>query len=345
MCAAGCEPPQPPEPEAQSVRPARVYLVQDQVQTLRYEFVARVEAVQSIDMTFQVSGPLAQLPIREGQTIPQGNLIAALDPTDFDLAVREAQVQLQLAKQDLERKQRILRERGIARSVVDDARALYELRQVRLEKARESLADSRLYAPFEAYVARRYVDNRVNITAGQKVAQIYDLSTLLIVASLPESLVATASTEQVVNLQATFDFAPDEVFDLSIHENRGEADPVAQTYEVSFAMPRPQTWNILPGMSATFIAELRDPNAERVATRVPTNALVGDGAGSGFFVWVFDPQTLYVERRPVTVGKPLRQGIEIVAGVKAGDLVVTSGASQLQEGMQIRMLGDPVTAL
>ena len=44
--------------------------------------------------------------------------MAALDTTDFELAVREARVQLQLARQDLERKQQMLRQRGIAKSLV-----------------------------------------------------------------------------------------------------------------------------------------------------------------------------------------------------------------------------------
>ena len=153
----GCVDSTEPEAVDQSVRPARIFVVQDRSKILNYEFVGRIEAAQSIDMTFEVSGPLVALPVLEGQNIERGGLVAALETKDFELAVQEAQVQLQLARQDLERKQRVLRQKGIARSVVDDAKSNYELQRVRLEKARESLADARLLAPFDAYVTRRYV--------------------------------------------------------------------------------------------------------------------------------------------------------------------------------------------
>ena len=59
------------------VRPARLMKVQATSSTNNYEFVGKVEAAQTVDVSFEVSGPLAHLPILEGQTIPEGNLIAA----------------------------------------------------------------------------------------------------------------------------------------------------------------------------------------------------------------------------------------------------------------------------
>ncbi len=345
---AGCEPRTPPEPVDQSIRPAKIFVVQDQADTVRHQFVGRVEAAQSVDVTFEVSGPLTELPIREGQTLAEGALIAAIDPTDFELAVREARVQLKLARQDLERKQQVLDRRGIARSVVDDARSMYELQQVRLDKARESLADSRLVAPFEAYVAERYVDNHVNIAVGQKVARVYDLRQLLIVASIPEALVATGNADQIVSLTARFDYVPDRHFDLEIFENRGEADAVAQTYEVSFAMDRPTDWNLLPGMTAMLTVELRDADAGTFTALIPTSALVTTAAAGGehaFAVWLFDPDTQAVTRRDVELGDPQLRGVQVVSGLSSGDMIVAAGASQLQAGMRVRVLGEPITQL
>lgn len=335
--SAGCAERSEPEPAEQSVRPARIFVVQDVRSTNSYEFVGQVEAAQSIDLSFEVSGPLAQLPVREGQTVRRGEVVAALDTKDFELAVREAQVQLDLAQHDLERKERVLAQRGIARSVVDDARSLFELQRVRLEQARESLTDSRLVAPFDAYVARRYVDKHVNMREGDHVLRLHDLHQLLVVASVPESLLATATTEQVVSTVAQFDFIPTESFDLTYHENRGEADTVAQTYEVSWSMARPERWNILPGMTATIRVELRDPG-DPVASLVPPSALVG-GADDSLFVWIYDAETQLIARRDVITGPPTAKGVPVLDGLSGGDLIVATGASQLQPGMRVRPLG------
>ncbi len=344
LLSSACVDRSEPEPADQSIRPARIFVVKDTGETLQQEFVGRVEAVQSIDMTFEVSGPLVELPVLEGQTIARGGLVAALDPTDFELAVREAQVQLQLAKQDLERKQQVLEQRGIARSVVDDAKSMYDLQRVRLDKARESLADSRLTAPFDAYVARRYVDNFVTIRAGEKVVRLHDPDRLLVVASIPEHLLATVADEQVIGIDAVFDFAPGEKFPLTPYENRGEADAVAQTYEVSLALDRPEAWNILPGMTATVIGRFRDKDAGASAMYIPTSALLSD-EHQQFFVWRFAVETLAVSREDVQVGPPQAGGVPVLQGLQDGDMIVATGASQLREGMKVRILGEPTSAL
>ena len=331
-----------PEPIDQSVRPARIYVVQDSAKTLKYEFVGRVEAAQSIDMTFEVSGPLVQLPVLEGQSIEKGGLVAALEKKDFELAVREAQLQLQLARQDLERKQQVLAQKGIARSVVDDARSIYELQRVRLEKARESLADAELLSPFDAFVTRRYVDNFVVIRAGEKVVKLNDLQQLLVIANVPENLFATVTADRVLDLHSRFDFAPGAQFPLVLYESSGEADSLAQTYEVSFKMDRPAEPNILPGMTATVVVVLSGNPEDKNTTLIPTSSLVTDASGA-FFVWLFDPETQLVSRRDVRVELPHEDGVPVTSGLRGGEMIVATGASQLLEGMRIRVLGKPTS--
>ncbi len=323
----------------QSVRPAKVIRVEAAGVVTAHEFVARVEAAQSIDVSFEVDGVLAELPVLEGQTIERGQLIAALNPTDFRLAVREAELQVELARQDWQRKRRLLARRGIAASLVEDARSMHELQQVRLAQRRESLAKSRITAPFDAYVAHRYVDNFVQVDTKDKVMRLNDLHELQVVAGVPEQLLVTVRTEQVVSIDAIFPFAPERRFPLTFRESRGEADAVAQTYEVSFTMQRPAEFNILPGMTAAVSVALR-PQADAVASAwIPASALVS-GPDQGFFVWLYDPETHGVRKQAVQVGPLAAYGVPVLSGLQGGEQVVSTGANQLQEGMRIRPMDD-----
>ena len=337
----GCEDRTPPTPEPQAIRPAKLHLVTDARQTIKREFVGKVEALHVVDISFEVAGPLVELPILEGQEIAAGELLAALDPRDFELAVKEAEVQVKLAAQDLQRKQQVLAQQGIARSVVDDARSVYELQVVRLEKAKEQLADSRIVAPFNAFVSERYVDNHVNVERGKRIARLLDLNRILVVGNVPEALLATGDEEQLVGIYAEFDFIPGQRFALDLYENKAEADAVAQTYEVSFIMDRPQAWNILPGMSATIHVEFRDPTTDQ-RTFVPADAIV-TAPDQSLFVWVYDAETQRVSKRSVQVGPPESSGVPILNGLVGGEQIVTTGSSQLQEGMKIRPFGQSST--
>lgn len=328
-------------PSEPPVRPARIFEVTRQAVTDRLEMVGRVEAAQSVDMAFELDGRLSELPVREGQRISAGTLVAAIDPTDYELALREAEVQQRLAEQDYDRKVQLLAEQVVSQSVVDDARTLLELRQVKVAQAREALGDTRLSAPFDAYVVRRYMDNHVNVAAGTPVVRLADLRELHIKAAVPEAVLATGDASRVVSLEAVFDFAPEQRFPLTIRENTGEADSVAQTYEVTFAMPPPEGITVLPGMTATVVAVIRGTNESPIV--IPTSALASD-AERNFHVWLYDPAEGRVHKRYVSVGTPSGSGIPVTSGLEEGDSIVAIGASHLTDGMRVRPLGEPVSS-
>ncbi len=332
---AGCEARTEPVLVDQSIRPAKLIVARAGTAARVHEFVARVEAAQSIDLSFEVDGVLAELPVREGQTIKRGDLVAALDPTDFSLAVRAAELEVQLARQDLDRKLRLLEQNGIASSLVEDARALYQLQQVRLEQRREALSKSRLVAPFDAHVARRYLDNFVQISSEDPVVRLNDLGELLVVAGIPEQLLVRVDSDQVVGLAAVFPFAPGRAFPLTYRENRGEADAVAQTYELSLAMQRPPEFNVLPGMTAAVRVTLSPPADAAHVVRLPASALVSD-PNKQFFVWLFNSETQGISKRGVRVGTPDAGGIPVLSGLDGGEIIVAAGANQLREGMRVR---------
>ncbi len=339
-CLLGCGRVEPPI-EDQAVRPAKLFRVSAQQASTSHEFVGRLDAAQSLDIAFEVDGALLELPVREGQAVAKGELVARLEPTSFELAVREAEVQLRLATQDLQRKETLLSGRGISQSAVDDARAQFDLSRVRLAQTQERLAKSRITAPFDAFVAHRYVDNRTRVRTGDKVARLSDLDEFKVVASIRQDLVATVTPERVLSITAGFDFLPGRSFPLVFREVSGEANPVAQTYEVTFSMPRPADVNLLPGMTTRVRVQLKSDTLDSGIT-IPTTALLSQADGT-FFVWIFDQASGRVEPRPVVVAEPRANGIAIRSGLADGELIVAAGASQLQRGMRVRMLGEPAT--
>jgi len=129
IALASCAEPEVFEFEDQTVRPARIFKVQSDLDTVTRRFVGKVDASQTVDMSFEVSGLLTTLPVLEGQPVLKGSVLASLDPTNFELKLREAKVQLELASRDMERKIKLLDDKGISPSQVDDAKALFELRK------------------------------------------------------------------------------------------------------------------------------------------------------------------------------------------------------------------------
>ena len=334
---AGCDASEIAAPADQGIRPARIVEVSLDESLKQMVFVGHIEASNAIDMSFEVAGALQSFPVREGQTLKKGALIAELDPTDYELAVREAQLQLQLAQQDYQRKADVLARGGIAKSLVADAKSFALLQGVRLEQAQHRLRDTKMYAPFNAYVSRRYVDNYVKTQVGDRIVRLNDLDQLLVVASIPEQTLASVIDNSRASVFAIFDFMPGQMFPLEYRENRGDANTVGQTYEVSFAMARPDSREILPGMTATLVVQFAENSNSTPEYLLPISALVTD-AEKKVYVWLFDQTSQRVQKRYVSVGRPTPSGVYVTQGLVEGDLIVSSGANQLMEGMKIRPL-------
>ena len=330
--------PQQTKPEAPARR-AKVLRVARSSEASQQRLVAKVLAAQTIDLAFEVSGALIDLPVREGQQVKRGGLLARLQQNDFRLAVQEAEVQLRLKRNDFERKQALLQRRGISRSVVDDARAEADLAQVRLNQTREALAKSTLRAPFDAYVAQRMMDNHTNVQAAMPIVRLLDLQKLHLQTSVPEALLANLTATDFSKATATFSFIPGKSFPVTYLEHRGEADNVAQTYDVTFALDPPEGYNLLPGMTANVLLEFDQPDAMPLQIDVPASAIVTD-AERNLAVWVLDQQSNKVWRQTVTA-EPAPGGLlRVTEGLSGGELIVTTGTNLLQPGMSIVALDE-----
>ena len=130
-------------------RPALIATVAKPSDRILHEFIGKVDAAQTVDLSFEVSGQLTSITPREGDRLAAGSLIAALDPTPFEISVREAKAQFELAELDLRRKRALLKDKAISPALVDQASAQLDLALAYLEMSERHLAESRLVAPFD----------------------------------------------------------------------------------------------------------------------------------------------------------------------------------------------------
>lgn len=336
LVAAACGAPEPPASEP--VRAARIEAARPAQAASVREFVGRVEARLTVDLAFQVGGRLAEFPVSEGEILEEGVTVAALEDQDFERALRQSRVQLQQARQTLDRVE-TLHERGIAAdAALEEARTGYDLRAVAVDNARQNLEYATIEAPFEGLVSRRLVDNFTTVAAGQPVARLQDVSELRVAIQVPESVLAMVDEGDQREMSARFPFLPDQSFTLEFRELVAEPDRASQTYTALFALPDDIPANILPGMTAS-VRIIIEPDADiaQDGVIVPISALAPTPEG-GFVVWVFDPAASAVSARRVAVGPVSGQTVRVDEGLRAGEQIVTAGVTALYEGMIVRPL-------
>ena len=97
---SGCS--RPPEVANELIRPVRTLVVAGGEDTGTRTFPGRVDASKQVELTFQVPGLLVELPVREGQRVAQGDLVARLRPDEFQARLDALQGQLARARADLQ---------------------------------------------------------------------------------------------------------------------------------------------------------------------------------------------------------------------------------------------------
>lgn len=127
LAAAGCGAPAP-EPEA--IRPVRAIKVGDLKAIAGREFPGRAKAKDEVDLSFQVSGPLVSLPVDVGSQVKRGDVIAAIDPRDFQAALDTHQGNLDRAKANL-----LAMERGSRPEEIEQLKAAVEQAEASYKQA------------------------------------------------------------------------------------------------------------------------------------------------------------------------------------------------------------------
>ncbi|WP_435099605.1 efflux RND transporter periplasmic adaptor subunit [Arhodomonas sp. AD133] len=314
-------------------RPVRVMTVTADTMTEQRQLPGQIQAAHTSAVSFQVAGRIDRFPVREGEVVDEGALIAGLDATDYRLALREAKVRADQLQRDLERKQALRADGHLSEAALDDTRSAYELARVKVDQATQNLGYTEIEAPFEALVAERLVDSYTNVPAGEPVALLQDVSALDVEVSVPEITMARVRREDIRAINATLSARPQRRFPLTLKEVATQPDPGTRTYKVTFSMDNPEDITVLPGMSATVTVTIAASGDEGFVVPAGAVATAADGSHR---VWLYDEATGTVHARAVTLGSLAGRHVRIVAGLDGGETIAAAGAGFLAEGQRVR---------
>ncbi|MDO9625979.1 MAG: efflux RND transporter periplasmic adaptor subunit [Pseudomonas sp.] len=335
---------QPPAPQEQAPRLAKLFTVEDPAAQRLREFPARLKATEEAELSFRIGGQLKSLEVLQGQQVKRGQLIASIEDTDQRLRVRDRQASFDLANAQYQRIAKLLERQLISRSEHDQRKANRDSASAALSLALQELEYTRILAPFDGVVANTHVDNFQVVQAKQPIVTLQSGDSLDVLFQLPENLLTNLrSREDSLNYHpsVTLDSLPDREFEAVYKEHSTQPDPRTLTYQVTLSMPRPEELNLLPGMSATVrvdFAQLSRTPDNRLL--VPVEAVFSADAGpaSAKQVWVVREQdgVLYLSGRAVEVGQLNRDSIEVLSGLEPGEQIVAVGGAELEEGQAIR---------
>jgi len=302
-------------------------------------FPGKVVAGRKVDLAFQVPGQLIEFPVLNGQLVEKDQRLAKLDARDYQNRFDATEAELVKAEANYYRAEDLVSSGTIPIATYDDAKAKFDVARATRETALKALNDTNLLASFAGLVAYTYVENFENVLAKQNILSLQDISDVDIEISLPEQDLLLAGRGETVHGRkvegaVVFTALPEREFNVTLKEYATEADPITQSFTVTFSMPNPDDVNIFPGMTATYIVET-DLFAEHAYFLIPVSAVATDLNGQQY-TWVVNSESMTVSKRPIKVADLSGSQIQVISGIKEGEEIVSAGVSYLSDGMKIR---------
>lgn len=312
-----------------------------------------VTAASTVTVRPQVSGILKEIKFKEGGMVKAGQVVALIEPAQFEMALMQAtgqrqrdEAQLDNARLTLKRYQTLLGQDSIARQDVDTQAALVKQLEgtVMTDRAAEgtarlNLGYTKVVSPISGRAGLKVVDigNLVSTSDTGGVVVVTQLSPIDVAFSVPQDKAQTiqerlntGSALPAVALDRTRSITLDKgaltALDNQVDVQTGTVRAKARYTNDKMALFPSQFVNVRLEMGNIVGAVL-----------VPVTAL--RHSNNGDFVYVLKADKT-VTVRMVTRGQATTDMVEIRAGLEAGEQVITEGADRLKEGAKVTLAGD-----
>lgn len=291
------------------------------------EAVGTGRAQRSVSLRAEAAGKVVSMPLGVGVHFRAGDVLLQLDDKDERLALALAEARLAEAVRVRDRFVNLETSGTASLARLDEVRTAFEIAEIEVERARESLEDRILRAPFDGIPGLPDIEVGAWIDSDDEIASFDDRSVILVEFELPESLIDRVAREMAVT--ATSPSARGRVFDGSIAEIDSRVAAASRTARVRVAIPNPED-RLRPGASFTIRLELKG----RRYPAVPELAV--QFARGTLHVWrVRDGSAEQVQ---VDLVRRVDGNVLVEGPLSDGDLVVIEGTQRLAPGKAVRVL-------
>jgi RND family efflux transporter MFP subunit len=303
--------------------------------------VGRMVSRNTPVLAAEVSARVVDVRVDEGQAVHQGQVLLTLDRITFELAVREAQANIQrLAASIANERRRVDRYQDLkAKDMMsverlDDAEAMLAVNiasmsaiEAQLAIAQDRLSKTELISPVNGVVEKRHVSVGDYVKDGGALITLTDTVNLRAEMPFPETVGDRLRTGQVLQLESPV--APGLQVDAVVDEIRPQVSAMSHSLTVISNITNPGPWRPMATVEGALVADIRPD-----AVVVPSGSVVKRPAGDVLYL-LDSRQDQEVRQVVVKTGVRGDGWIEISEGLNSGDVVVVEGASYLTDGAHI----------
>jgi len=297
--------------------------------------VASLVAVQGVMVSAEMTGKVVQIAFEPGTTVQAGDLLVQQDIAAETAQLRSAEATVALTKITLERARKLLAQNTSSQSVYDNADAQHKQAVAQVDNMRALIAKKTIRAPFTGALGIRLVNLGQILSSGNAIVSLQALDPIFVNFSLPQQQLARISTGLTVLVKT--DALPDQVIEGTITAINPQVETATRNIMVQ-ATVKNTRHRLRPGMFVSVTVMLPEQNT---VLAIPATAVLNAPYSDSVFIVEDDkndknsPPARVVRQQFVRLG--LRRGdfAAVIAGLKEGETVVSTGVFKLRNGQAV----------
>jgi membrane fusion protein (multidrug efflux system) len=298
--------------------------------------VGSLRAANGADMAPEIGGVVDAVDFDSGQTVSAGAALVHLRLNDDTAKLEQLQATAELDAITLQRDQRQLAVKGVARSVVDTDTANLRVARAQVAAQQAVMNEKTIRAPFAGRLGVRQIDLGQYVPAGTTLVTLQALDPMFVDFYLPQQ--ALGAIKIGGNVTVTVDAYPGRNFTGVVSAVNAKVDAASRMLQVRAKIANRDS-ALLPGMFAKISAETGQP---QMLVTIPQTAVAYNPYGSLVYVVRDDAEVNGLAQKKayqhfVTTGAARGDQVSILKGLQPDDLVVTAGQMKLQNGVPVRI--------
>ncbi|MBI4456438.1 MAG: efflux RND transporter periplasmic adaptor subunit [Acidobacteria bacterium] len=334
--------------------------VQPHIFESKLEVMGELKPQAAVEVMSRISGRLQQVLVDRGQSVHMGELLAVVEDADLQQQIRRAQAAIAVAhaaesretatyenlQAQLQRYRKLHEESLISIQDLQDlesrsrvAHSQVELAAAQVEQAEASLHElkiqqeqTRIYSPLSGAVGTRYLEPGALVSPGVAILSILNLDRVKTVVPVIESSLHAVRRGQPA--EVVVDADPSRIYRGTVTRISPFLNPETRSADIEIEIPNVE-WRLKPGM---FARVRIDVNVSQQALAIPRSALLTRGSEKGVYLL---SERMAAVFQPIQTGQIQGDFVEVLSGLETNTRIITTGAQNVNEGDQVRLVESP----
>lgn len=323
-------------PEAEF--PVTVTTVQPVAWVPKIEAIGFIEPNQGVTLASETNGVIDKIAFDSGTQVNEGQLLVMLDSQVEKANLKSAQARLPAAEAKYKRYQGLFKKGSISKEAYDEAGANFYSLSADIESLKAAIDRREIKAPFAGIVGIRNVYLGQYLKSGDDIVRLEDTSVMRLRFTVSQTEISRISLGQSVDIFV--DAYPETPFQGAISAIEPAVSVQSGLIQVQADIPN-SDGKLRSGMFAR--ANIRLPILENQIT-LPQTAITFTLYGDNVYIVSEKDGVKRVTQSVVNVGERTKDQAHILEGVKAGDVVVTTGQVRLSNDAKVKIVeSDAIT--